>query len=614
MLTDLSSRRTTSVTVMQMPPPDPNKTYTKPPSEIQILKFIKTLGYDEDPETKKIAISKMVTIRLHQPCRAILSIVHSANLDFASLIWDEFEWQTVERSSRLSKMSKLLYTYFTKLIINYFLSNNKGIPRRSSSKLHSSQDDQPLTKLSNTVKGDYKFGMEIPNTIISDAIKKLTRYKFYMANKVESENAKVVDEPEEQHVSLVKSGRGKGFMCYGNQVANVPTSLKKVVFPRKTRSQTIVEETFVGGLVNSVSIQELHNQQCQRSQLTIDRQTKKVVADMYNVWGEKLKGPAVDDLAVQSLLDLRKRSNANRLEILKQAVAGEGSSAAHNKYYDSSNNDSDATLYSSSSDKTEDSANETDDADESDMNLSDDNPNGDDAAGYEVFMHNKSTATPNSTYLSPTVTSSSLDFIQTLQDETPVNELTDFMSHLMYTDAQTTSVVHNPEGNPELTSYISGASKVSLVREYDHKLKAVTNFNLSKAFEKAVQAKVLTEIKKLLPTHILKVVANYVRPRLNTSMLDVMKNNQINLFTQSSTSTDDLLKMDLKLKLLNRIYESKSNTTHPTNQKLYDTLYESVCLDHDAHNAQDAKPSFHKRSHDNQDSLNNYEGENKKKR
>ncbi|GJX78440.1 hypothetical protein Tco_0326589 [Tanacetum coccineum] len=98
-----------------------------------------------------------------------------------------------------------------------------------------------------------------------------------------------------------------------------------------------------------------------------------------------------------------------------------------------------------------------DDADESDMDLSDDNPQGDDdAASYGVFMHNKSTATPNSTYLSLTVTSSSLNFIQTLLDETHANELTEFMSHPVYTDAQTTSVVHKPEGNPELTSYILG--------------------------------------------------------------------------------------------------------------------------------------------------------------
>ncbi|GJZ41264.1 hypothetical protein Tco_0588150 [Tanacetum coccineum] len=79
-------------------------------------------------------------------------------------------------------------------------------------------------------------------------------------------------------------------------------------------------------------------------------------------------------------------------------------------------------------------------------------------------------------------------------------------------------------------------------REYDQKLKALTNFSVSEAFEKDVQAKVLTEIKKLLPTLIPEVIANY-----------------------------------------------------------------------QALDAQDAEPSFHKRSHDNRDSLNNREGENKKK-
>ncbi|GJW39346.1 hypothetical protein Tco_0065191 [Tanacetum coccineum] len=313
-----------------MPPPDPNNNYIQPSSEIQILEFIKTLGYDEDPETKLIAISKMVATRLHQPWRAILSvlnrclmgkdsswdtvrlpilqilwgIVHSANLDFASLIWDEFEWQIVERSSRPSKMSKLLYTRFTKLIIDYLLSLNKIIPRRSDSKLHSSQDDHPITKLLNTTNGDYKFGMEVPDAMISDAIKKKAGYQYYMAKKVEK---------------------------------NVPNKLKKDVVPRKIRSLTIAEEA---------------------------------VVDMYNEWGQKLKGLAVEDPVVKLLLDLRKGSKANRLESLmqkKQPVAREGSSASYNKYYSSSDTNSDATLYSSSSNKSEESANETDDAEKSDM-------------------------------------------------------------------------------------------------------------------------------------------------------------------------------------------------------------------------------------------------------
>nr|GEW99988.1 hypothetical protein [Tanacetum cinerariifolium] len=256
-----------------------------------------------------IAISKMVATRLHQPWRAILSVLNRCLMGKDSR-WDtdEFEWKIVERSSRPSKMSKLLYTRFTKLIIDYILSHNKSIPCISNSKLHNSLDDQPITKLLNTNNGDYKFGMEVPDATISDAIQKKVR-----------------------------------------------------------------------------------------------------------------------------LESLRQK---------KKPVAGKGSSITHNKYYDSSDNDSDATLYYSSLDKIEESANETNDADEFDMDLSNDNPHGDNDA------------------IISTVTSFSLDFIQTMQDETPTNELINFMSHAVYTDSQTTSVVHNPERNAKLTNYISGASEV----------------------------------------------------------------------------------------------------------------------------------------------------------
>ncbi|GKA33338.1 hypothetical protein Tco_0719705 [Tanacetum coccineum] len=232
-------------TILQMPPPDPNNTYIQPSSESQILKFIRTLGCDEDPKTKLIVISKMVASRLHQPWRDLLSVLNRY-LTGKDSSWDtdEFEWQRIERSPGPSKMSKLLYTRFTKLIIDYLLSLNKSTPRRSDSKLHSSQDDHPITKILSTTNGEYKLGMEVLDAMISDEIKKN------------------------------------------------------------------------------------------------EGQTDKAVADMYNKWGQKLKGPTVEDLAVQSLLDLQKGSKAN-----------------------------DATIYSSSSYKSEESASETDDADEFDMDF-----------------------------------------------------------------------------------------------------------------------------------------------------------------------------------------------------------------------------------------------------
>ncbi|GJT59718.1 retrovirus-related pol polyprotein from transposon TNT 1-94 [Tanacetum coccineum] len=141
--------------VSHMPHPDRNNTYAKPPLEIQILKLIKTLDVLQEKTQARTQLD-------FQYFRYYEVSSTSANLDFASLLWDEFEWQAVERSSRPLKMSKLLYTRFTKLIIDYILSHNKSIPRRSYSKLHSSQDDQPITKLLSITNGDYKFGMEVP--------------------------------------------------------------------------------------------------------------------------------------------------------------------------------------------------------------------------------------------------------------------------------------------------------------------------------------------------------------------------------------------------------------------------------------------------------------------
>ncbi|GJX21049.1 hypothetical protein Tco_0223726 [Tanacetum coccineum] len=110
--------------------------------------------------------------------------------------------------------------------------------------------------------------MEIKNTMIDDAFKKIAGYKYYKANKVESEKAKAIKKPKEQNVLL------------------------------KTRTLTIAEQTIAVELAKSISIKEPRTQQSRRSQLTIDSQIDEDVADTYAEWGQKLKGPAVDDPAV----------------------------------------------------------------------------------------------------------------------------------------------------------------------------------------------------------------------------------------------------------------------------------------------------------------------------
>ncbi|GJS72727.1 hypothetical protein Tco_0705568 [Tanacetum coccineum] len=49
---------------------------------------------------------------------------------------------------------------------------------RSDSNMNSEGQDSPLNKLTNTIKGTYKFRIEIPDTMIKDAFKKLAGYKY----------------------------------------------------------------------------------------------------------------------------------------------------------------------------------------------------------------------------------------------------------------------------------------------------------------------------------------------------------------------------------------------------------------------------------------------------
>ncbi|GJR76161.1 hypothetical protein Tco_0088526 [Tanacetum coccineum] len=261
-------------------------------------------------------------------------------------------------------MSKLLYTRFTKLIIDHFLSCNNNIPRISYSKMHSKGDDSPLTKLSNTVDGKFKFGMEIPNIMINDTFKKSARYKYYKAKKVESNKAKSTEEPEEQHVSPVRRGLDKGYMRSGNQEANVPSMFKKNVVPKKTRSLTIadniIKEPIAVELAKPISIQEQRRQQRNiMTQLSIDRQVDRDVEDMYVEQGKKLKGPEVEDPALLEEKDqVLLTTNTMSLKIFQQPIVMQ-----HKILHVDEEKDI-----------------ETNDSNDSDMDLSEDKPRGDDDA------------------------------------------------------------------------------------------------------------------------------------------------------------------------------------------------------------------------------------------
>ncbi|GKB72212.1 hypothetical protein Tco_0933624, partial [Tanacetum coccineum] len=366
--------------------------------------------------------------------------------------------------------------------------------------------------------------------------------------KGQSEKDNVEGEPEVKNVSLVTRGRGKGYMCIGNQEVNVSRKPKKFVVPRKPRTITVPhnimeQETMAVELAKSISIEEHRLQQREiMTQLPIEKQIEKDIDEGYVAKrGLKLKGAATEDPSIQSLLALRKGSK----EIKRGHVRKEVQAAKD------TNKDDDK-----------------DDTEDSDMDIcnNDSDKGDDDATGFGHFTNHF--------------------------NDSSEQELMDLLSKPVFTNALTTSVVANPEGNPDVLRYLSGASEVPLgtnvdvqatefvlqemiagdvdqhissppvttthdlvtnpqqssiqakakklmakakqnkrksnfkqvveqkFKEYDQKLEAFTSINVPEAIEEAVQAKVLTEMKKHLPTHVSTTIAKFVKPRINNIVLE----------------------------------------------------------------------------------------------
>nr|GEW13586.1 hypothetical protein [Tanacetum cinerariifolium] len=196
--------------------------------------------------------------------------------------------------------------------------------------------------------------------------------------------------------------------------------------------------------------------------------------------------------------------------------------------------------------------------DDDDKSDDDDKKDKDDAAGFGSFVYNKSQELPKFTSFSPTVTCSSMKDFTNLLNDLLVHELTNLLSKPVYTYAQTTLVVVNLEGNPKnhlhqqlqhmtwsqilnkvqskkeakklmakakqkkRKSIFKQATKKKF-KEYDQKLEAFTSINVPEAIEEVIQAKVLTEMKKQLPTHVPTTIAKFVKHQLNKTVLEVMQ-------------------------------------------------------------------------------------------
>ncbi|GJZ06883.1 hypothetical protein Tco_0540676 [Tanacetum coccineum] len=74
-------------------------------------------------------------------------VFHKENVDFADLIWEDFQYQIDYKQSKLRRRKIMPYPRFTKLIINYFLSQYKSFAKQKHSYINTIKDDGVLNRL-----------------------------------------------------------------------------------------------------------------------------------------------------------------------------------------------------------------------------------------------------------------------------------------------------------------------------------------------------------------------------------------------------------------------------------------------------------------------------------
>ncbi|GJX18602.1 hypothetical protein Tco_0221279 [Tanacetum coccineum] len=121
--------------------------------------------------------------RLRQSRVGILwGMFHKKNVDFDELIWEDFQYQIDYRQLKLKRCEIMPYLRFTKIIINYFLSQHKSIPKRQGSYANTIKDDGVLGRLKFVSKGeDYQvYGLAISDTKLTDEIMRSAAYQTFI--------------------------------------------------------------------------------------------------------------------------------------------------------------------------------------------------------------------------------------------------------------------------------------------------------------------------------------------------------------------------------------------------------------------------------------------------
>ncbi|GKC59178.1 hypothetical protein Tco_1086776, partial [Tanacetum coccineum] len=101
--------------------------------------------------------------------------VNNVNVDYADLLWEGLHY-SLEHPSTL-----IPYPRFIKIIVSHYMTSFPEISRRVRDKYHNLEDGEMVKSIFNSLKNKARFGMKIPNWMITDEMKLTKNYRMYTA-------------------------------------------------------------------------------------------------------------------------------------------------------------------------------------------------------------------------------------------------------------------------------------------------------------------------------------------------------------------------------------------------------------------------------------------------
>ncbi|GJS29048.1 hypothetical protein Tco_0489668 [Tanacetum coccineum] len=164
--------------MLQICPKLPNQQFEELPFEEAILTFLSDLGHSGEINM----ITDVNVNKLHQPWRSFAAgMYHKKNVDYAYILWEDFVYQVENKN--VKKSNEMYYPRFTKVILNFFMTKDKSIPRRNSVNWHYARDDYMFTtiKVVSRHEDTQLYGAILPNELTNEDIRNSESYKEYYA-------------------------------------------------------------------------------------------------------------------------------------------------------------------------------------------------------------------------------------------------------------------------------------------------------------------------------------------------------------------------------------------------------------------------------------------------